>query len=216
MEQLTACMLFNEFVNSLNFEIEKEKKNQTLKKLSDDPGKWESNKLYWTPIIKRCFKGMGEMRGFKVWTNLDEIEDANKGEYLLDLAWVDENSEKLILGLESEWGNWEAVEYDFYKLMYTKSKIKVTVFKVGSDMSADSFITDFQKTLKLFEQHIPGEQYLFIEFCEYEPYRIIGYDFTITEDVIGNSAFYNGLKFKLNKLEKEIYYNDKIKNYKIS
>lgn len=170
-------VVFYSFVNQLAEELDIEKKTNP-----DNIDKWLDKDKFWTKIIKESFGELGKNGKFKVYSNLHESE------YLLDLVWEarDTKSGGLILGLESEWNNkGDEIEDDFYKLMYTKCKLKVFVYSSSSIENADKLICQFKEYLSWFDGHIPGEKYLFIDVTEYKDHnKIIGREFTISSSRI--------------------------------
>lgn len=135
----------------------------------------------WTEIVQEAFYEIGKLKkGIKVYAS------SHGGEYLLDVLWdsIVDKEHGAVLGLESEWGNIEDVEEDFYKLMYVKSRFKVLIYSSASESNRLDLQQMIKNGLVNFNKHLEGERYLFIDINNFEPYRIIAIGFTVTQAVL--------------------------------
>ncbi|MBW2045221.1 MAG: hypothetical protein JRI96_10120 [Deltaproteobacteria bacterium] len=191
---LSIGQIFKSFVYVFMQAIEAKKTDEL------DIDKWRDG--VWTTLVKETFCEMGK-NNFKVYSS------AHEGEYLLDLIWEKQDGETggLRLGLESEWGDIKEVEEDFYKLMYTKCALKVLIYSSSSDSKTQEFLGRFKEILLWYDKHLEGEQYLFIDITEFEPYKIVGHSFAVTKDFLANKN-----TIQINKLE-EYHWSDISKNY---
>lgn len=96
----------------------------------------------WTKFVKTHFAEVGKRRHFAVYANGIEVTGkmVEHREYQLDLIWENRKDgssgscqptkSQLQLAMESEWEtNEDEQEDDFYKLVYSKAKWKVFIFR---------------------------------------------------------------------------------------
>lgn len=198
-EILTPEKIFQNFVERLVQEIEIKNKNNI------EGDRWEERDSNWTELVKKSFLTLVKENNFEVYSSLQ-----GKGECLLDLTWESRNEKSggLTLGLESEWGNAEAIEEDFYKLMYTKCKLKVLVYSSTSDKQAKELINRLKESLCWFDRHNLKEMYLFIDVTNYKVNnKIIGYEFNVPNNGKLDKENINFCKIK------EFNWDEKRKNY---
>jgi hypothetical protein len=96
-------------------------------------------------------------------------------EFMLDLvAWNRDGLEGIILAAESEWSGVrrnstsyaEEVAADFWKLLCVKSPLKLMVFASDAEhYPPEPILAKLQEAFELYCHHIPGEQYVFIDFA---------------------------------------------------
>jgi hypothetical protein len=86
--------------------------------------------------------------------------------YLLDLIWFDEKNYEIAVGVESEWNQAiDEVTYDFEKLMFVKTPVKVLAYLVPDhDMQGKATRNRLEAMLEKFTHHMAGDEYLLIEF----------------------------------------------------
>jgi hypothetical protein len=84
-----------------------------------------------------------------------------KPEWLLDVVWLHRKTGAIHLAVESEWGNEREVLDDFQKLLCVKSPLKIMIYYAYDG----SFVARFEKYMKVFDQHLEGENYVLVEFA---------------------------------------------------
>ncbi len=90
--------------------------------------------------------------------------------WLLDLIWLHKKTGAIHLAAESEWGNQDEVLYDFQKLLCVKSPLKIMVY-----WARRSFVSEFEKYMQDFDEHLEGENYVLVEFAPEPPDHAYGY-----------------------------------------
>ena len=95
-------------------------------------------------------------------------------EFMLDfVAWSRVGHQGIVLAAESEWAGWsrgaayaEAVVTDYWKLLCVKSPLKLMIFASDSNACPPELIlAKLQKAFECYRHHVPGEQYVFIDFA---------------------------------------------------
>lgn len=110
----------------------------------------------WTTNLKRLFAAMGRSHGFETRSS-----ESNR-EFLFDLVWINRETHRMELALEAEWKRPGDVEYDFNKLLYAKSSIKLLISDLWIDAQLDDLHRRAQAELLKFKDHRAGEHYLFL------------------------------------------------------
>jgi len=193
---LNAEQIFRDFV----IELQKQINIQKTAGIDID----NCRDIPWTEIVKEAFSEIGRIiEGIKVYAT------GHDGEYLLDVLWDSTENEKHgpILGVESEWGNIKDVEEDFYKLMYVKCRFKVLVYSSTSEVNRLELQRMIKDGLINFDQHLIGEQYLFVDMNNFEPWRITTVGFIVTQATLKNRK-----AIELSNIC-SVEWDDKIKNY---
>jgi hypothetical protein len=163
-----------------------------------------SGDVPWTEIVKEAFCEMGKAKeGINVYST------GHGGEYLLDVLWdsTENRNHGPILGVESEWGNIEDVVEDFYKLMYVKCRFKVLVYSSTSESNKLDLEQMIKDGLVNFNQHLVGDEYLFIDMNNCALWRIVASRFTVTELVLKERKTIELLNIC------SVEWSDKTKNY---
>jgi hypothetical protein len=122
---------------------------------------YPSNVVYTQCIIK-TFADLGRQRDYDA--HPDPTRMGSYKEYLFDSSWW--HHAELVLAVESEWGKWNDVAYDFPKLLIAKACIKILITDSGSHGGRnhrERFKSGLQKMLKDYPKHIAGERYIWIE-----------------------------------------------------
>ena len=143
---MTAVELFDHFLAELP---------QSIKSLDA-----RGNDDVWTAWVLDYFSTMGSARKFNV-----RRTDTHKGEceFLVDLCWINESNGACVmeLALECEWGEKEAVLYDFCKLIHLKAGLKVMVCAL-SDQSKEDLLEQVRVKVEQSRFKVTDEQCLII------------------------------------------------------
>ena len=116
----------------------------------------------WTKLLKRKLGSLASEQGYI--TSTSGVDGRFFGEWLFDLIWYADDSDghlvELKLVLESEWRTWDAIWYDFEKLLVAKCEHKVMVFQ-ASDKHFATYIDGMTSAIDRFYPSVPNERYLF-------------------------------------------------------
>lgn len=119
---------------------------------------WSDTK--WTSEIKNSLVEKGHTLGYEV--SCSGCNDADCGEWLYDLAWYkyDKNRilKSLALAVESEWGSYDEIKYDFEKILVSKAEYKLLIFQ-GNEIN--SYIENLIDIINSYEGSEKGDSYLF-------------------------------------------------------
>jgi hypothetical protein len=101
-----------------------------------------------------------------------------QGEWLLDLIWMDRQTQAIILAVESEWWKLNAVREDSAKLMCVKAPQKLMLFNTYDHCGSEEFVSALARDMERFPFHVPGETYFLMEVTRPGVFR---YAFTVPE-----------------------------------
>lgn len=132
---------------------------------------WKDSR--WTREVKRVVGGLGTRHGFAVCASGWPKQFDN--EWLFDLVWYkndrDNHLVSVSLVLECEWSlSFDAVKYDFEKLLVAKALLRVFVHEARTRAGIDEAQRRLITLVSKFEGSGKGDRYLFA-----------GYDFKTTE-----------------------------------
>jgi hypothetical protein len=117
------------------------------------------DKTDWTCAVRRALKKIAETLHY----------DTLSEHWRLDVTWWADcegrSRDALILVAQSEWGDAGDVENDFVKLRSFKCPVKLLVF--SGDV--DEVKRRAENDLRPHEQHVNGEEYLFVGFTASGP-----------------------------------------------
>ena len=87
----------------------------------------------WTKAIKTELCNIGKTFGFKVGARAGEVAESDRdyGEFLYDVTWLEYEGESVTdapLVAECEWGNLQAIDDDFQKLLLARAAVRVMIF----------------------------------------------------------------------------------------
>lgn len=125
----------------------------------------------WTRLVLLKVAQLGCEYGFTPCASrlkASEVADIESA-WLYDFVWysncsAERHLSEVPLVLESEWGNLEAIRYDFEKLLLAKAGLKVMVFE-AADHAAIAIIESFlRQGIRRFTKRSDGETYLFAAF----------------------------------------------------
>jgi hypothetical protein len=120
----------------------------------------------WTAAVKSVLGSLANKKDYIVYPS------AREREWLLDLTWLHKGSGAIHLAVESEWGNQGCVLNDFQKLLCVKAPLKIMVYYAYRG----SFVGQFERYMRQFDQHVKGENYILIEFAPGPEDHIYFYD----------------------------------------
>jgi hypothetical protein len=120
----------------------------------------------WTIAIKKKLIDIAEKYNLSVNCNLNgEKYKHNEGvEWLYDLIIYSSNKgyfDEVYLVCESEWSfDFDEIDYDFEKLLFTRSKVRLLVYQV-SQANYDEYKNDFINEIEKSGSCLSGDVYLF-------------------------------------------------------
>lgn len=120
----------------------------------------------WTKklLITLCRLGQEEF-GYKAWATVVPDNYCEGNEFLYDASWheTDNCDQKISFPLvaECEWGNSEAVDYDFKKLLLARSKVRVMVYWIAQKENQEETCDRLRKYVGTFNG-TEGDTYLLV------------------------------------------------------
>jgi len=123
----------------------------------------------YTRAVKESLTGLGHELGYAVCAS--ECKDADNGEWLFDLTWVEER--KLPAGgtdfidmplvVESEWNEdfEEEILADFDKLMVARACLRVMIFQGPDSQTKMHRFDELRERIRTFAGSQAGDRYLF-------------------------------------------------------
>ncbi|KJS11860.1 MAG: hypothetical protein VR67_11810 [Peptococcaceae bacterium BRH_c8a] len=132
------------------------------------PGKakaenWKYDSL-WTRAVKQVLVDIGRANSYQTAAN--GCDNDNNGEWLYDIVWYQYDRAGHItdvpLVAECEWGNRDAVQADFEKLLVSRAKYRVMVFQSGTDDNIYNIIRNMKLGIHKFSRTSIGDRYLLI------------------------------------------------------
>lgn len=140
------------------------------------------NNEWWTKKIKSELCKLGHEN--KVVVCASRCEDADSGEWLLDLIWIKGDEKSLCtlvempLAMECEW-SLDNVEicWDFEKLLIVRSKYRIFIFNKPKNEEVERIFSKLENTIHNFKSSQPGDRYLLAGFswedCKFRFQHII-------------------------------------------
>ena len=123
----------------------------------------------WTEMIKTKLTELGRKHGYGVSASGCK-EPADTGEWLFDLVWCDGKDNpwefwEMPLAMECEWStNKGDIEYDFEKLLVTRTKYRLFAFQGASRKEVDDMVSQLEHKVRVFKSSMPGDRYLLAGF----------------------------------------------------
>jgi hypothetical protein len=122
---------------------------------------WETPR--WASAIKKALAQIGKRRGFYVCGSPEAdgqyISD-QKQQWLYDHTWLNnEVPTGMPLALECEWGNQDAIDHDFQKIVFSRADHRVMIFQ------AYRLAPYFERLIKQIREcryTQPGDRYLLL------------------------------------------------------
>ena len=120
----------------------------------------------WTSVIKKVVAEQGVSLKHSVCTS--GFGGEYDPEWLYDLVWYREDAEKHLSGvylvLECEWQtDYNAMKYDFEKLLLAKAPVKIMVFQHWNAKKAEIF-GRLKESIVRFASAMPDETYVLMGF----------------------------------------------------
>lgn len=110
---------------------------------------------------------------------LETRYEGHRHEYLFDAVWMN-HERAMILAAESEAGIYvPEVLYDFEKLFYAKAPMKLLLFSDSPMIQREHLIQRIEDDLRGFKGHIAGEEYIIVQFCNFETRKMQAYRYAI-------------------------------------
>jgi len=127
--------------------------------------------------IARVLDALGRTCG------METVHESHPQEFLYDVVWI-APSGTMGLAVECETSMYVAdVLYDFRKLLYAKAPLKLMVFSDSAQLRRQSIIDRIADELKAFHGHLPGEEYIVVQFCNFQTGCLEAYRFVATRSV---------------------------------
>ena len=112
-----------------------------------------------TRAVKKVLERMGHAKGMFVCGHGCEDD----GEWLLDLLWMDKKDWRIVLAVESEWGNQGEIESDFLKLLSVKAHKKLMIF--SSANRTQDVMERIRALMVKYPFHLAGEEYMALDIA---------------------------------------------------
>ena len=122
----------------------------------------------WTQAIKLSIGKLGRTIDYRTCTS--GFREEFDGEWLFDLCWYattpDGHLLEILLAVESEWNRrFDAIRYDFEKLLVAKAKLKLMIFQASGSQMEDYFHR-LTKGVAAYKGGSDGEVYILACFDE--------------------------------------------------
>jgi hypothetical protein len=128
---------------------------------------WNSDSI-WTSQIKERICDLAKKFGYQVCTHKTAAINADWGEWVFDLSWLDFSDGMILeleLALECEWlPNLDAIDSDFQKLIISKANHRVMIFQQANLSSISNIIEHFKEQILNFNKTQINDRYLFAGF----------------------------------------------------
>jgi hypothetical protein len=128
----------------------------------------------WTKAVTDRLSEMGQRRNMLVFCH-----GSPNCEWLLDVIWMVAKEHKIVLAVESEWGNLAQVEDDFDKLLCIKARRKLLLFNTSNHTGAELFVNKLESNMRAYPHHLAGEEYMLLEVTAPGAFR---YHFQVPSD----------------------------------
>ncbi len=152
----------------------------SLAKLCENPEAPAWSNPDWTRAVKAAVGSAAEKGGHS-WLSSDSV-----GAWLWDgtaHTRQDGNLLNIPLMLESEWGDWDAILYDFEKLLAARAAHRVMVCSASSQSRAEETLSRLTSIVQGFQASQGGDRYLLA--CWYGPAGTAG-EFIFRSLVVGD------------------------------
>jgi hypothetical protein len=112
---------------------------------------------HWIRATKEILTAFAAERG---WQSV--CTGVRNHEFLLDFIAVNPETSDVQIAVESEWGHLGAVVYDFRKLLYIKSDVKIMICGPGDDR----LCSRLEEVATRYPRHLAGETYIVQDVSE--------------------------------------------------
>lgn len=143
---------------------------RTLEEAAEIARKEEWSNREWTRQVKNRIGRLADPGSVKVYAS--QCDYGHNGEWLVDMTWIHEPGGFVVdvpLALESEWGDADAVSYDFQKLLVLRARHRVMLFGASSNQDAQPRRESLLEEIRRCSVVQPGDRFLFGIFLE-EPW----------------------------------------------
>jgi hypothetical protein len=138
------------------------------------PEKWKIDK-FRSKAVKKAIVGIGEQFGWRTAANGCKTDE--RKEWLYDIAWFQldyvKNITDVPLVVEVEWGTRKYIKYDFEKLLVSRSKYRVMVFKAASDSAVRDLFREMRQWITKFHRTTIGDRYLLVGWSRKSDHWIV-------------------------------------------
>jgi hypothetical protein len=110
-----------------------------------------------TKAISRVLQRLGHAKGLFVCGHGCQDD----GEWLLDQLWMDRKDWRIVLAVESEWGNEGEIESDFLKLLSVKAHKKLMIFSTTNQTA--NVLERLRSLMVKYPFHLAGEEYMALD-----------------------------------------------------
>jgi hypothetical protein len=132
----------------------------------------KSTETLWTLAVKDILGDLGKNElGYYVCCSGSAFKD--QGEWLLDLIWMDRGSWTIALAVESEWGEANAIQEDFGKLLCVKAPQKLMLVNTKSHKGSEEIRSTLQAMIDSYPYYSLHEEYLLMECTDVGAYRYV-------------------------------------------
>jgi len=111
----------------------------------------------WTFKIKEGICDLGKKQGYTIQTNKQSSPNADWGEWLFDLTWLDYSKGMVLevpLALECEWSpSWDEIDADFQKLIISRANHRMMIFQQANLSKVKDIIEYFKKEILSFKKN---------------------------------------------------------------
>jgi hypothetical protein len=140
-----------------------------IKKLEGLNDKILGSNKKWTDAVKKALIDIADENGLSEHCNLsvEKYKKHKNLEWLYDIiifSWREDIFSEVYLVGESEWDlKYEAIEYDFLKLLFVRSKIHLMVYQVF-EQNYDEYKNSLINIIEKSKSCLKGDVYLFAIF----------------------------------------------------
>ena len=144
------------------------------------------------PTKRKDFKEVKARTRIEIARILDELGQTcqmqtlyenHPQEFLYDVVWINASG-RMELAVECEVSFSVAdVLYDFRKLLHAKAPLKLMLFSDSSQLQRENIVGKIEEELKSFKGHVPGEEYIVVQFCNFHSGCMEAYRYEATRSV---------------------------------
>jgi hypothetical protein len=114
---------------------------------------------------------------------METLYENHPQEFLYDVVWLN-GSGTMELAVECEVSfSASDVLYDFRKLLHAKAPLKLMLFSDSSQLQRENIVGRIEEELKSFRGHVPGEEYIVVQFCNFQTGCMDAYRYRATRSV---------------------------------
>ncbi len=132
---------------------------ELVRGFSYDLGDPKASTKSWKRAIKSSLERIGKARGLIVCGN----GVGYAVEWLLDLLWIDPKDGRIVLAVETEWGESDQIEADFAKLLSIKAYRKLLLFSTKNHTGGEGIVKRIESLMLAYPYHLVDEEYMAVE-----------------------------------------------------